>query len=393
MKTKRTIILIFTLVFTLLFTSIALAEPMQKKAEEKEASQTFLSAADVTEVSGVLNDVLSSELNIVKTGKIKDYGNVINEKKLLQMIQKEGEYKQNWYDEIGFKIPDYNSSVKINNGTQLSDNKYELDVTFQAELMLNEDSQIQSKMSDDYVCEIENKSGQWVINKLINKVDYQDIVIQTSISESNSVTNADILANNDKILDTKLKDLETRSNNLDEKVKSYKGLMKQTENTLLDGSEKATAAYSGINRTAVANYATTYAMNHNPNYTYISGADCTNFASQAINAGGVPQNSSSWAPYNAAWVNVESFKTYMVNNGYASVFSITSANGMMDGISRGDVLQFRHAYWIYYTHSAIATYCSDTYGWLLSAHTSDRLNYPMSMYFGDFSYGRDVHFW
>jgi len=344
------------------------------------------------EVTEMLNNVLSSELEIVKTGKSKDYSSVINESKLLQSIQKEEKYKENWYSDISFKIDDYTSNVKVNNVTQLSDKKYDLDITFQAELILSKDLQIHPKTSEDYVCEIENKSGQWVINKLISKVDYQDIVKEKNnnitLANGNVIEpSADILANNDTILDAKSKDLQIRSTNIDASVKSYKEMMQGTKNTHLNGSEKATPSYAGTNSYAIANYAAAHGIDHNLNYYYYTsaeGGDCTNFASQAVHEGGVP-TTSYWGPYTNNWIRVLEFHTYIINNGYAY-------DGNVNNITLGDVVQWRHAYWDW-SHSTIASYYSDTYGWLLSAHTNDRSNYPISMYWGDYSYNRDFWFW
>ncbi|KLU61560.1 putative amidase domain protein [Peptococcaceae bacterium CEB3] len=352
-----------------------------------------LSAVEVTTIGGVLNNVLSSELNILKTGTAKDYSNVINDDKLLQLMQDTGKFKEEWYKDIDFKIYSYNSNVKMNNATKLSTNKYMLDVTFKAKLILAKDFRIHPEMLNHYVCEVEKKSGQWVIDKLVDKADYRDITQAKNATLVNN-DNANILANSNMILDVKLNDLKKRLANIDNLAKSYKKIMQQSRKNLLSGHETAIPSYSGTNRQAIVNYATTYAMNHNPNYKYIKGADCTNFASQAVHAGGVPINTSYWYPGSPDWINVVDFCSYMVNNGYARESSLdrNDQNGVTDNISLGDVIQWRHSYWTY-SHSTIATYESDTYGWLLSAHSHDRLNYPMSIYYSDFYSARDIYFW
>jgi hypothetical protein len=49
-----------------------------------------------------------------------------------------------------------------------------------------------------------------------------------------------------------------------------------------------TASAFTYNRNTAAAYADTYYLNHNTNYQYFANNDCTNFISQALQAGGVP---------------------------------------------------------------------------------------------------------
>ncbi|KLU63103.1 putative amidase domain protein [Peptococcaceae bacterium CEB3] len=357
-----------------------------------------LSAAEVTTIGGVLNNILSSELNIVKTRTTKDYSSVINDNKLLQLIQETEKFKEKWYKDVNFKIYGYKSNVKINNATKLSGNNYMLDVTFKAELTLGKDFPIHPQMSDNYVCQVENKSGQWVVDKLINKADYADMIqVENPNNKLTSINDSDVLADNRAILDTKLKGLEARSANIYQLEKNYEAIAKnKVKETLSGNSVKASfsaASYSGINRQAVVNYAEKYALNYNPAYPSYS-ADCTNFASQAVYAGGVPAT-TTWYSGSYDWVNVGGFHDYMINNGYAKEIALNSndKNGASEDISLGDIIQWEEPLAIFYSHSTIATYDSDTYGWLLCAHTNNRLNYPMSMYFSQFSSDRDVHFW
>lgn len=362
---------------------------------QAKASEKYLSNTEVNKVSTLLNKVLSSEQEIMKNGKAKDYSSVINDEKLSEVMQKKVKYKEEWYKDINYKISDYTSNVKINKVNKLTDNKYMLDVTFESELVLSKDSEIHPKASDNYVFEIENKSGQWVINKMIDKVDYQDIIkekksnttdkIESSSMLDDVVTttdNADILDNNEAILDVNLNNLDTNLNYIDEKVEKYKKVMNKIKNTNENGSEKATPAYSGTNRTEVARYAYKYAKNHNSSYKYYS-KDCTNFASQAVYAGGVPQT-SYWKPYTAPWINVEKFYSYMSDNGYLS-------DNDMDNLYTGDVVQFGNGDG--YEHSTIVTGFDDTFGVMLSAHSNDRQNYPLANYWSSFSDARDMHFW
>lgn len=367
----------------------------------EKAPKPYFSTEEVTEVSRILSNVLSSEQEIMKTGKSKDCSSVINDKKLLQIIQKEQKFNEDWYNNINFKIYDYTSNATINNITQLSHNIYKLDVTFKAELKLSKDSQTRSRMSDDYIVEIEKKSGKWVISKMLEKVYSQNVIkgnrfniidkaktnpTLKTLSNDDILINNDILTNNDMILETKSKELDINSTNIDTSVKSYKEMIKKSEDVSLNGSEKAMPAYAGTNRVGVSNYAYKYSMNHNPNYRYIEGADCTNFASQAVHVGGGVPGSSYWYAYTTSWINVESFFTYMDNNGYLS------GGRDITTLTDGDILQFRHWYNPSFSHATIVTGFINNEP-VLSAHSNDRQDWPIAEFWKSFYSARKLHFW
>ncbi len=78
-------------------------------------------------------------------------------------------------------------------------------------------------------------------------------------------------------------------------------------------------AYS---RTNAVNYANTYALNHNVNYSYfLINGNCANFVSQCMYAGGV-QMDGTWYykqkvfgdSYSNAWTVANDLKNYMKNN-------------------------------------------------------------------------------
>lgn len=368
--------MLLTSIAVLIFTSTTLTYGFSVKAKQQTLSNT-----QVAQIKTLLNNVLSYDENLMKNDKYIDYSNVINEKKLLQMIQKDEKYKQTWYKDINFKIKDYNSSVTINNINQLNDGKYQLDVTFKAQLILGDDSKTDSSTSENYKVEIQNKSGKWVINKLIDEQDYNDTIKDNNYNSSLIQDNSSVVSNNNKILDEKISEVNSKLSNISESVKDYNNMMDQSKKVFIDGSEKANPSYTGTNRNAIAIYAYNYAYNYNPHYTYISGADCTNFASQAIHNGGVPEN-NYWKPYTSDWVNVEGLYSYMTSNGY-------SCDG---SISIGDISQWKHSYKSQYSHSTIISGHDNT-GWLLSAHSNDRRNWPISNYWANFSSERRLHFW
>lgn len=76
-----------------------------------------------------------------------------------------------------------------------------------------------------------------------------------------------------------------------------------------------------INLSAAQSYAARYATSHNTKYGYFNGADCTNFTSQILYAGGIPmdvhssENSGWWwkSPSNRSisWIRAKTFAKYM----------------------------------------------------------------------------------
>jgi hypothetical protein len=110
----------------------------------------------------------------------------------------------------------------------------------------------------------------------------------------------------------------------------------------------ASGTFKSYNRTNAVNYAVTWATGHNPNYPDFSttGGDCTNFASQAIEAGGAPQDKTgsylwypNWKtgwPY-SAWRSVNDLYKYLTENTWTGpVGKLVSANKAL----KGDLVQF-----------------------------------------------------
>lgn len=107
-------------------------------------------------------------------------------------------------------------------------------------------------------------------------------------------------------------------------------------------------------------YAYTYAENYNKKYTYFDKGDCTNFVSQAVNAGGISiadskpggvaeNNLNAWYikyvdgtwRYSRSWTVVEDFKEYMKKRKCATVKTFSQKNWacIYEIVENGDVLQ------------------------------------------------------
>lgn len=100
----------------------------------------------------------------------------------------------------------------------------------------------------------------------------------------------------------------------------------------------------------------------NPNYYYQPSEcfDCVNFVSQAMHAGGI-QTSSTWYPWSYAWINVDDFQDYVLNQDLG--YRVTNCNTL--GLGDIGIQPSQHV--------AIVTALNPL---RYSGHTNDRLNYP-----------------
>lgn len=107
--------------------------------------------------------------------------------------------------------------------------------------------------------------------------------------------------------------------------------------------------------------------NYNPSYTAYTCNDCANFVSQALKAGGIPEN-SSWNPSKATWYNtgysssIYGLRDYMVDQNYAKVTTYSNSKP-------GDMIMmssFSHVMLVVYNDGTTVKF---------SAHSSDRKNY------------------
>ena len=119
-------------------------------------------------------------------------------------------------------------------------------------------------------------------------------------------------------------------------------------------------------RTAIAAYADRYSCNgfecRNSAYRSFAGTDCTNFASQAQFAGGLPKDPSYpyyWFYYNesdytATWTVVLSFKSYMVDQAAHATILSTTMNATYTSASKGDVYMYDWGRGDGYSHLSIS---------------------------------------
>ncbi|CAG8738376.1 3115_t:CDS:2, partial [Racocetra persica] len=91
---------------------------------------------------------------------------------------------------------------------------------------------------------------------------------------------------------------------------------------------------SGYDRQKAVNYAGQYCKTPNPKYKNFDsvGGDCTNFASQVLNTGGIPTD-KEWKPYTVPWINVVSFYNYLISHKLAKECQLSE-------LKPGDFIQY-----------------------------------------------------
>jgi hypothetical protein len=168
-------------------------------------------------------------------------------------------------------------------------------------------------------------------------------------------------------------------------------------------------AYS-YNRVAAVAYAKTYSSNtgfaRNPSYANLGSTDCTNFASQVMFAGGMPQvsagaTSNQWwygnsnaGAFSASWTHVSDVYNFLVNSGRVSSFIYPSMDAKYSGATGGDLYLYDWGQGEGYSHAAVSTnsgsfanYYDPTFGKAYSSvtggsgdriaqHSTDRVDSP-----------------
>ncbi|WP_099204825.1 amidase domain-containing protein [Scatolibacter rhodanostii] len=143
------------------------------------------------------------------------------------------------------------------------------------------------------------------------------------------------------------------------------------------------------NRTAAVDYAHRWAFKRNPAYMDFHGigGDCTNFVSQCLKAGGLPQNYTRYTGwyYNspldraAAWTGVEYFYRFLTTNqGIGPKATVVP----LEEIKPGDVIQLSFLPQTFgHTLIVVAVGSPATVqNVLIASHTFDSDNRPLSTY-------------
>lgn len=149
--------------------------------------------------------------------------------------------------------------------------------------------------------------------------------------------------------------------------------------------------YSSYNRTSATSYAKRWAYKRNSKFGDFSnmGGDCTNFASQVINAGGAPMDSTGnylWYYYgynsrSPSWTGVNELYDYLVGNTYTGPVGSLTSDAYVE---KGDIIQLDFEGDDDFDHSPVVVNKRKNRSggidiWI-AAHSVDRYNYPLASY-------------
>ena len=145
--------------------------------------------------------------------------------------------------------------------------------------------------------------------------------------------------------------------------------------------------FISYNRAAALSYGKRWAWSRNPRYFNFDGigGDCTNFVSQCIYAGSGVMNytpETGWfyrsaSDRTASWTSVEYLYSFLIYNHSVGPFGETVT---IKELQAGDVIQLGNRFGDFY-HSLLVMQVSPEI--LVSAHTDDALNRPLSSYVYD----------
>ncbi len=156
------------------------------------------------------------------------------------------------------------------------------------------------------------------------------------------------------------------------------------------------------NREAAVAYAKKWALGRNPAYKdyELLGGDCTNYISQSLHAGGIPfdhngEEYKKWYWYSdgnrtPSWTSAELLHVYIManNNKYSQNHGIYARPAAYNELELGDLVQLVYNGNAYHTMIVTDIVLEGEYvlDYLVSQHTYDLLDYPLSMKVGERRY-------
>ncbi|WP_061809013.1 amidase domain-containing protein [Rossellomorea vietnamensis] len=236
-----------------------------------------------------------------------------------------------------------------------------------------EGQDVLTQLGDDIKLEIKVPSSQLNKTSKMSETSIQNIAespdnIQLS-SNTAEAKNKDNTLTLDKFLERYQEEVDKEPISI---VQDKEDLKMELQNS----PSLAAASYSYYGTNAAA-YARKYALSPNTaSYKYYSGEDCTNFVSQSIKAGGMP-NFTDWKAYTDAWVNAGAFRDYIRQSGGILMSTVTDdyAHAFLGDVYHYD---YRNKYFLnspdgWMDHTAIVTAFANP-KILVSYHSTNRLN-------------------
>lgn len=320
-------------------------------------------------IDTVVKNYFVSNLESIKQGKPVDLLKENISDGFKDYNQLNNKYFAEWYKKVGKSLYKYSIDIKKTN-MRVEDNKYYIDSTVKTELTFKDSLDTNQIAVDNYSIVISDANGKFKL---------EDVVLE----ENSADTTVNYLAkNNSSDISNRYKNLAAKYSNIDADSNLIKSIKTGDKRSgILAASKGISTLASGgqYDFLAAVSYAQKWANSYNPAYrNWGSSADCTNFVSQCVVAGGKYMVEPTWAYSSAtqsrSWTVVDDFRTAMLNLGYGTAYSSSTYKGH---VGRGDILQFHNASLGVWHHSAIITKM-DSYGTIYySAHSNFRLDYGL----------------
>lgn len=309
-------------------------------------------------IKSILIGYLSNSLEEQKILKVITNNYIVPNSSLSEYDKLQSKLLVNWCKEIGVKIKSYNVDIRINSIEKTGEAiRIDLDNIVQFQY---EKANFNSGYIDNHVIYLSEYGDSLLVEKDIFEMDTQAKNIENDLL---SFEGSD---GYEKYISNKINILESREETFDEDVNEFKN---QTNKKLPNNS--ITPLSVTYNASAAANWA----LNHVYDAEDYPDADCTNFVSKALRAGGLPTD-GTWYQGSEAWIRVIELRDWLINKGYATEYYSYSYAQL------GDVIQYEKASNGVFTHSVIVT-ARDSWSEYpyVSAHSSPRRNVLASIYY------------
>lgn len=156
------------------------------------------------------------------------------------------------------------------------------------------------------------------------------------------------------------------------------------ENNNLTAYDNRVIITNGYDADAAVAYATKWSITdvekRNPDYSKYEGADCANFVSQCLYAGGLSTD-AQWYKDSYAWINANGLRQYLINRGFSGKDYANGGSGAkldLSTVSAGDIVWCSGASGTY-GHVMIVSKVTST-DYMICGHTKERCNYTYTNY-------------
>lgn len=363
-------------------------------AEEKDFSENNASIdIQKSQIKNSIQIYFNSKFESIKKGSAVNLKNIVGNKKLLEYTQLTNNRYAIWYKELNDVIKNYRifityKSIKFNK------NECTIKLLKSTIFSITKSNVVSREYDIEHIIKAKYINNKWLIDSDVCLDDIKENNAKniSSLKSNNSIDNIEINntileKNNDK-MSKEINSLKKNEKNIKAEAIKYKELCnkrnkksQEESNTQKISSNNAIRRWYVYDWRAAIAYAQKYAYIDNDDYPKFKDADCTNFVSQCIHAGGAPMQDewyikSYWGilkSYSHAWTCVPEFWNFIINNN--DIGPIACDNTKYLEPQRGDPVQLWKTCDNEYTHTVMITY-SDGQGLLgYSCHSRSRRDY------------------